>query len=56
MTRSLHVNEAFSAKIMIIINKIVFRVAVNTYVPIFRGLDPRGGRKLRTDTRDNLII
>ena len=25
-------------------------VAVNTYVPIFRGLDTRGGRKLRTDT------
>ena len=34
-----------------------FHVAVNTYVPIFRGLDARGGRKLRTDThthtRDN---
>ena len=30
-----------------------FRVAVNTYVPIFRGLDARGGRKLRTDTRDS---
>ena len=31
------------------------RVTVNTYVPIFRGLDARGGRKLRTDThtRDN---
>ena len=28
----------------------VFRVAVNTYVPIFRGLDARDGRKLRTDT------
>ena len=27
-----------------------FRVAMNTYVPIFRGLDARGGRKLRTDT------
>ena len=27
-----------------------FRVAVNTYIPIFRGLDARGGRKLRTDT------
>ena len=26
------------------------RVAVNTYVPIFLGLDARGGRKLRTDT------
>ena len=25
-------------------------VAVNTYVPIFWGLDARGGRKLRTDT------
>ena len=40
-----------------------FRVAVNMYVPIFRGLDARGGRKLRTDThtyththtRDNYI-
>ena len=30
--------------------KRVFRVAVNTCVPIFRGLDARGGRKLRTDT------
>ena len=30
--------------------KSFFRVAVNTYVPIFRGLDTRGGRKLRTDT------
>ena len=27
-----------------------FRVALNTYIPIFRGLDARGGRKLRTDT------
>ena len=27
-----------------------FRVTVNTYVPIFLGLDSRGGRKLRTDT------
>ena len=27
-----------------------FRVAVNTYVPIFWGLDARGGRKQRTDT------
>ena len=27
-----------------------FRVEVNTYVPIFRGLDARGGRKLRTET------
>ena len=30
---------------------------MNPYVPIFRGLDARGGRKLRTDrqtlTRDN---
>ena len=26
------------------------RVTMNTYVPIFRGLDVRGGRKLRTDT------
>ena len=27
------------------------RVAVNAYVPIFRSLDARGGRKLRTDTQ-----
>ena len=33
----------FKAKITIIK---VFRVTVNTYVPIFRGLDARGGRKL----------
>ena len=26
--------------------KRIFRVAVNTYVPIFQGLDARGGRKL----------
>ena len=26
-----------------------FSVAENTYVPIFRGLDARGGRKLRTE-------
>ena len=35
----------------------VFRVAVNTYAPIFRGVDARGGRKLYTNrhthTRDN---
>ena len=43
-------NEAVSAKITILIYKIVFCVTVNTYVPIFRGLDARGGRKLRTDT------
>ena len=30
------------------------RVAVNTYVPIFRGLDVRGGRKLRTDTHTHI--
>ena len=28
----------------------VFRVAVNTYAPIFRGVDARGGRKLYTNT------
>ena len=37
--------------------KSFFRVAMNTYVPIFRDLDARGGRKIRTDTqahtRDN---
>ena len=30
--------------------KSFFCAAVSTYVPIFRGLDARGGRKLRTDT------
>ena len=34
--------------------KRVFRVAVNTYVPIFQGLDARGGRKLRTDTHRHM--
>ena len=28
----------------------VFPCRVNTYVPIFRGLDAYGGRKLQTDT------
>ena len=36
----------FSKKIIIIIYNRVLRVAVNTYVPIFRGLDARGSRKL----------
>ena len=36
--------------LFIFFNKSFFRVAVNMYVPIFRGLDARGGRKLRTDT------
>ena len=31
--------------------KSFFRVAMNTFIPIFRGLDTRGGRKLRTDTQ-----
>ena len=38
--------QSIFAKIMIIK---VFCVAVNMYVPIFRGLDARGGRKLQTD-------
>ena len=52
-------NEAFSAnKITIIIYKRVFRSAVNTCVrlPIFRGLDARGGKnyeQAHTHTRDN---
>ena len=29
--------------------KVFFRVAVNTYVPIFRGLDARGGKKKKTN-------
>ena len=35
--------------------KSFFCVAVNTYVPIFRGLDARGGRKLRTDTHTHIL-
>ena len=34
--------------------KSFFRVAVNTYVPIFLGLDACGGRKLRTDTHTHI--
>ena len=34
--------------------KSFFRVAVNTYVPIFRGLYARGRRKLRTDTNTHI--
>ena len=41
-------NEAFLVKITIIFFKFL-RVIVNTYVPMFRGLDARTGRKLRTD-------
>ena len=29
--------------------KVFLRVAVNPYIPIFRDLDARGGRKLQTD-------
>ena len=36
--------------------KSFFRVTVNTYVPIFRGLDAHGGRKLRTDTHTHTHI
>ena len=32
-------------------HKRFFRVAVITYIPIFRGQDAHGGRKLRTDTQ-----
>ena len=41
-------NKTFSAKITTIIYtcKRVFCVTVNTYVPIFQGLDARDGRKL----------
>ena len=31
--------------------KSFFRIAVNPYEPIFRRLDARGGRKLRTDSK-----
>ena len=55
-------NEAFSAnKIPIIIYKRVFRAAVNTYVslPIFRGLDARGGKsyeQAHTHTRGTTTV
>ena len=48
-------NEVFSAKITIIIRiyiyKRVFRVAVNTYVPIFRGLQTCNGEYTKHCTR-----
>ena len=51
MTPAVASDEAFSAKIMIVIAIIyrVSRVAVNTYAPIFRGVDARRGRKLYTN-------
>ena len=33
-----------------------FRVAVNTYVPIFRGLNARGSRKLQKDTHTHIHV
>ena len=35
-------------------NDLIFRVVVNTYIPIFRDLDARDGRKLRTDTHTHI--
>ena len=35
---------------ILVMYKRVFHVAVNTYVPIFRGLDAHGSRKLRRDS------
>ena len=32
----------------------VFRVAVNTYAPIFRGVDAGGGRKLYTNRHTHM--
>ena len=50
MLRGFHWYPYFVAQEQLVaICKRVFRVAVNTYVPIFRGLDAHGGRKLRTD-------
>ena len=44
-------NDTIASELAINQNyKSFFRVAVNTYVPIFQGLDARGGRKLLTDT------
>ena len=57
MTPAVASKRSIFSKITIIMYKRVFRVAVNTYMYVLRGLDARGGRKLRTDTnthtRDN---
>ena len=42
--------ESGSSLLIESVDKRVFQVVVNMYVPIFRGLDARGGRKLRIDT------
>ena len=38
---------------LLLTNKVVFCLMVNTYVPIFRVPDARGGRKRRTDTHSD---
>ena len=48
MTPAAASERSIFTKIMIIMYKRVFCVAVNKYVPIFRGPDARGGRKQRT--------
>ena len=49
-----HANDTVASKRSIFSEnhdyKRVFRVMLNLYVPIFRGLDACGGRKLRTET------
>ena len=51
-----HANDAVDSEPSILSEnhdyKSVFHVAVNMYIPIFRGLDARGGRKLRTHTHN----
>ena len=49
-------NETYLAKIAIIIYKSFLCVVVNAHVLIFRGLDTRGGRKLRNDTRGTTTV
>ena len=52
MTSYVASDEAFLAKILII--KVFPCRVEHIYVPIFRGLDARGGRKLRTDTHTHI--
>ena len=44
-----------SERSIFIKNQAFFRVAMNTYVPIFRGLDVHDGRKLRTETQTHTL-
>ena len=53
-------NDAVTSERSIFLAKITiikfFCVVMNTYVPIFKGLDARGGRKLQTDTQGTTTV